>query len=99
MLLNQITAKSKRSLAGLNSPDGWNVKKRQRNTWDEHDKQPEELVHLDLDPMQTQSLVLAICSNDEVMVSDADESHGFLDHNFWKISPCDYLQSLENAML
>mmetsp|Transcript_101 Transcript_101/g.268 ORF Transcript_101/g.268 Transcript_101/m.268 type:complete len:99 (+) Transcript_101:3-299(+) len=98
MLLNQIKAKSKRSLAGLNSPDDWNVKKRQRLTWTEKNNQPEQ-VHLDLDPMQTQSHVLAIGPNDEVMVTDADESQGFLDHNFWKISPNEYLQSLENAML
>jgi hypothetical protein len=94
MLLNQIKAKSKRSSASFDSPDDWNEIKRQRLI--RFDKPGQ--VHLDLDLMQTQSHVLAIYPQDEVMVTGADDFHGFLDHNFWKISPGEYLQSLENAM-
>ncbi len=87
-----------RSSENLNSPDDWKGKKRQRITWAAANNQPSQLC-LDLDPMQMQSNVLAIYPNDQVMVTDTDESHGFLDHNFWKISPGEYLQSIENAML
>jgi hypothetical protein len=101
MLVNKKITKAKRSTS-FDPSDDWNGKKRQRLTWVDKNNQPEPSVHLDPDPMQIQSQIFPICTsypNDEVMVTNGEETVGFLDHNYWKISPCEYIQSLENAML